>query len=218
VEERSARGKLRTIPYTANCPGASIYGGEKMTDKLQQLIDKDAIRDAMLRYARGVDRRDWEAVRDTFFEDGTDHHADFRGVRDTFIDWVKSMHASVPKSTHFLGNCLIEFGSDTVAAVETYFIAILELSAESEGHRKRLLGDSDPGEIQGTIRVDVLGRYVDRFEKRNGEWKVAKRQVAFDATHARPNIGSVDANLEWVLGKRDGSDVVFEVRRDAGVA
>lgn len=66
------RGKLRTIPYTANRPGASIYGGEKMTDKLQQLIDKDAIRDAMLRYARGVDRRDWEAVRDTFFEDGTD--------------------------------------------------------------------------------------------------------------------------------------------------
>ena len=34
-----------------------------MNDALQRLIDKDEIRDLMSRYARGVDRADWEGVR-----------------------------------------------------------------------------------------------------------------------------------------------------------
>ena len=189
-----------------------------MSDKIQRLLDKEDIRDAMLRYARGVDRRDWDAVRDTFHPDGTDHHAEFQGTRDEFIDWIRVKHDQVPKSTHFLGNMLIEFASDTVAVVESNFFAVLELSAESEGHRKLLLGDADPGEIDGRIRIDVLGRYLDRFEKRNGEWKTARRQVAFDSTHARPNIGSYDEKTIWVLGTRDSSDPIYALRREAGLS
>ena len=112
---------------------------------------------------------------------------------------------------------LIEFASDTAAVVETYFMAVMELSPESEGHRKMLLGDANPAQIDGTIRIDVLGRYLDRFEKRNGRWKVARRQVAFDATHARPNAGSVDDRTNWVLGRRDDSDPIYALRQEAGL-
>jgi len=192
-------------------------GEEAMDERLQRLFDKEDIRDSMFRYARGVDRRDWEAVRETFHADGTDKHADFFGVRDDFIDWIRVRHEEVPKSKHFLGNMLIEFSSDTVAIVETYFMAVMELSAESEGHRKMLLGDSDPGEIDGTIRIDVLGRYLDRFEKRKGKWKVARRQVAFDATHSRPNVGSFDDKTNWVLGARNESDPIYALRQEAGL-
>ena len=53
-----------------------------MADDLRRLVDEDEIRDVMQRYARGVDRREWELVRATFFEDGHDDHADFSGTRD----------------------------------------------------------------------------------------------------------------------------------------
>ncbi|MCY1302731.1 hypothetical protein D9M70_524080 [compost metagenome] len=78
-------------------------------------------------------------------------------------------------------------------------------------------GDAEDNGQQGNIRMDVLGRYVDRFEKRNNEWRIAKRVTVFDSTHARPNIGTVDDHPNWALGKRDGSDPIFSVRRAAGL-
>jgi len=187
-----------------------------MVDALERLIDRSEIQDCMLRYARGVDRRDWELVRSTFFEDGTDHHGDFRGTRDEFITWVSRAHAQVARSTHLLGNCLIEFASDDAAVVETHFHAILELGATADEHRKMLLSSAARGSSQN-IRVDVLGRYVDRFEKRAGKWAVARRRVAFDATHAQPATGNLDTNVTRVLGRRDSNDAVFVARAEAGL-
>jgi hypothetical protein len=187
-----------------------------MADALQRLIDKSEIHDCMLRYVRGVDRRDWELVRSTFFEDGTDHHGDFKGKRDDFIAWVSKAHAQVTKSTHLLGNCLIEFASPELAVVETYFHAILELGAEAEEHRKMLLNEGKGGTAQ-RIRVEVLGRYVDRFEKRLGEWRIARRRVVFDTTHSQAAVGDVDSNMKWALGRRDDDDPLFLTRSEAGL-
>jgi len=190
-----------------------------MTDRLQRLLDKDEIRDVMARYARGVDRRDWEAVRSVFFEDGTDHHTDFKGLRDAFIDWVSAKHAQVAKSQHFLGNSMIEFADDRVALVETYFQAVLELGSEAQAHRAMLLREGEEAApAGGRTRVEVLGRYVDRFEKRDGAWRIKERRVVFDATHSEPNVGSVDENSSWVLGRRDAQDPVYIMRREAGLA
>ncbi|MCP1335487.1 nuclear transport factor 2 family protein [Futiania mangrovi] len=187
-----------------------------MSDPVQRLLDERDIRNVIARYARGVDRRDWELARSTFFEDGTDDHTDFKGPRDAFIAWISDRHAGIPMSSHLLGSSLIEFASDTVAAVETYVLVLLELGAESEDHRKMLMGDGEEGAPQGRIRVDVLGRYIDRFEKRDGEWRIARRRVAVDSTHARANNGSVEGHAGWVLGTRDAGDPVYINRREAG--
>ena len=58
--------------------GSSAKGGN-LDDKLQRLIDKDEIRDLISRYARGVDRADWDLVRDTYHPDATDDHGDYKG-------------------------------------------------------------------------------------------------------------------------------------------
>jgi len=55
-----------------------------MSDALQRLVDKDQIRDLMSRYARGVDRGDWDLVRDTYHTDATDDH----GI--TKVAWTDS--------------------------------------------------------------------------------------------------------------------------------
>ncbi len=187
-----------------------------MAETLQRLVDRANIEDVMLRYARGADRRNWELVRTTFHEDATDHHGDFKGTRDEFIDWVSTSHASVAKSTHFLGNCLIEFGTDDVAAVETYFIAVLRLGAEAESHRQMLVDNAASGKPDD-LRVEVIGRYVDRFERREGAWRIARRRVVFDTIHTQAAAGNVDANTGWALGKRDLADPVFLNRSECGL-
>lgn len=188
-----------------------------MTDTLQRLADKEAIRDILLRYARGVDRRDWHLVRSAFFEDAHDDHADFKGKRDDFIAWLRERH-DVPdfvQSTHVLANCLIEFGTTGVAAVETYFIAKLELGPGAGGHRAML--DATHADSQQNIRMEILGRYVDRFEQRGGEWRIARRRTVFDAIQSQlVDPGSL--NEAWTLGTRGASDTVYVVRKEAGVS
>jgi len=187
-----------------------------MTDTLQRLVDKASIQDTMLRYARGVDRRNWELVRTAFHEDAMDHHGDFKGTRDEFITWVSASHASVAKSTHFLGNCLVEFASDDVAAVETYFVAVLRLGTEAESHRQMLV-DSGTSEKLQDLRVEVIGRYVDRFERREGAWRIARRRIVFDTIHTQAATGNVDADSGWAIGRRDLGDPVFVNRSECGL-
>jgi hypothetical protein len=46
---------------------------------LQRLLDKQDIYETLCRYARGVDRGDWDLVRSTYHEDAYDSHGDYQG-------------------------------------------------------------------------------------------------------------------------------------------
>lgn len=171
-----------------------------MMDKLEQLLARAEIQDCMARYARGVDRGDWAAVRATYHDDGVDDHGAFSGTADEFIAWVSVRQANVPAATHFLGNSLIEFVDDKTAVVETYYIATQRIPLSDRAI---------------DLDVEVLGRYVDLFEKRDGAWKVAKRRVVYDtsrtrgATNRTRNVGSV--------GSRDGSDPIYALYEQVGL-
>jgi hypothetical protein len=58
----------------------------------------------------------------------------------------------------------------------------------------------------------ILGlRYVDRFERRAGEWKIAARVCAFDWTVTVPFDPARGFGFEpgWTLGARDRSDITY---------
>lgn len=179
-------------------------------DKLARLSSRAEIQDVMFRYARGVDRLDLVAVRACFHEDATDHHGDFKGKIGDFIPWVSAMHASVPFSAHFLGNCLIEFVDDITAVVESYFMTMLQ---QAEKHKAIFLRGAG---ASGDIEMDVIGRYVDRFESRDGSWRIAKRAVVFDAIRTRAS-NKAALKDSWALGKRSCADPVYEAREKAGL-
>jgi hypothetical protein len=183
------------------------------TNTLQRLADRAAIQDVMLRYCRGVDRREWELVRATFFADARDDHAEFHGTRDEYVAWISERHnqPGVRKSAHLLSNMLIEFASPEKAVVETCFTARLELAPDAGGHREML---SATGE--GSVGVVVIGRYIDRFEKRNGEWRVARRRTVFDSMRTEAVAGDA-RKPDWLLGTRDAQDPLHEARREAGL-
>lgn len=174
---------------------------------LQGLADRTSIVETMARYARGIDRRDWELVRSVFFEDATSNHGDFKGSRDEFVDWISERHASITRSSHYLCNCIVDFVAGDKAIVETYFIARMRIGPQDGGHRAMLVSN-EPSEEGGDLIVEVCGRYADRFEKREGDWRIARRITIFDFSASQP-APPVQDNPLWAHGVRGPADPLY---------
>ncbi len=137
---------------------------QELTTKLEHLLDREAIRECMVRYCRGIDRQDEAALRSAYWPDATDRHGPYQGSASGFIDWaLEKLATQGERSVHNITNMSITLRG-TQAAVETYFMAL---------QRDR--------DANGTAReVFLAGRYVDRFEKRGDEWRIAARTVVYD--------------------------------------
>lgn len=171
---------------------------EGSTASVERYLDKSEIQDVLLRYARGADRRDMEMIRSVYHPDAYDDHGDYKGGVDGLIDWIAKRHADIPQSMHFLGNCLIEFEGDNAALVETYF------------SRRRVT--PAPGQVDQVVNAESLGRYVDYFEKRQGQWKIKRRAVVYDAVLSQ-TLPAVPRSPEWCWGSRDEGDAIFQMRQ-----
>lgn len=150
---------------------------ERMREQLQELLDREAIRDCVLRYARGLDRHDPEIYSSAYHEDAIDHHGDFLGRRDDFVPWGLQLLASEwDAHTHFITNTRIDLDGD-VAHSECYVLF---------AQRRR----------DGSRIVDIGGgRYIDRVERREGEWRISARELIIDwSAYANPaDFGGTEA-------------------------
>jgi hypothetical protein len=161
----------------------------KRDPEIQQLLDKQAIREAMVRYCRGVDRCDAALISSAYHPDAIDHHSSktFTGetVGEGIAEWVRT---SAKCSMHHVTNQVIEIDGD-VAGSETYY-AVWQIDAGEGGERT----------------LQALGRYIDRFERRNGEWKIADRLVITDMVRFLPAGGEFPPDRASGLGRRDHTD------------
>ena len=155
---------------------------------VQRMMDELEIRRTIARLCRAVDRMDMELMRSCFHPDATFGEGHEGGV-EAFIEYCRSGRAPYVSTTHFIGNQLIEIDGETAWA-ETYVRAAHRLPGE---------GGQLPKE-----RI-AHGRYVDRVEKRDGEWRIARRLMLIDSDR-------VDTVTEhWIPesqinGRRDRSD------------
>ena len=62
--------------------------GIKLARIREEMADREAIRDCLYRYSRGVDRCDEEMLRSVYWEDALDDHCLFVGRREELIAWV----------------------------------------------------------------------------------------------------------------------------------
>jgi len=53
------------------------------------------------------------------------------------------------------------------------------------------------------------GRYIDRFERRDGTWRIAARSVADDWHRVDEVIATSPESAGWMKGSRSMSDPVF---------
>jgi ketosteroid isomerase-like protein len=125
---------------------------------LEELEARTAIEDCLKKFARAVDRQDWKAAREAYHDGAFDDHGFFKGPPDAFLAHIEKLHAVQDHSMHFNTNVLIEFQSKERAFVETY-VLVLQRFADR--------------------RVTASARYLDVFEKRNRQWRVAHRTLVF---------------------------------------
>jgi hypothetical protein len=137
-------------------------------EALQRLADKEAIRDCVHRFARGLDRHDESILRSVFHADALDNHGDVVLGRDEFATWANHWHAKV--SAHHLHGIASHFSD--VAGDEAHAVTyILFTLCRQDGK---------------TIHVGG-GRYVDRLMRRGEDWKIVLRRLVIDW---RMNAGS----------------------------
>jgi hypothetical protein len=153
---------------------------------MQELLDRQEIVDCIHRYTRGVDRLDEDLILSAFHEDAIDYHGTFVGSPREFVAWLWPNHAKRVATQHFVTNHSIDIEGDT-AHVETYFFV-----------PQRNEGDPDI--------TFASGRYVDRFDRRNGEWKIACRVVVMEWTG---RCASLPIHPTAGIGRRDDEDVSY---------
>jgi SnoaL-like domain len=143
---------------------------------LEELADREAIRECLCRYSRGVDRLDADMLRSAYWPEAIDKHLEFKGNVEQFIAWAFPLMKGMDQTMHMIGNVLMTLRGNS-ADVESYFYGY---------HRVTMDGR----------KVDVIGsgRYLDRFERRGDEWRIAERLVMTDWFRQYPD------SADWSKG------------------
>jgi hypothetical protein len=171
-----------------------VQRGGGVTNDVQRLRDEADIRTLTARYARGVDRLDWDLVRSCYHDDAVDVHGGRTFNVDELIEYLRERLSRSAATVHFLGNQLIELDGD-VAWAETYCLA---------RHRDPVPGGSSQQDLEQFVR------YVDRVERRGGQWRFASRTVVYEPGRVDPvTEDSPFAAVSSFRGVRDRSDLAY---------
>jgi hypothetical protein len=134
-----------------------------------RMLARDEIREVLASYARGVDRADGPLLKSCYHADAIEEHGgNYDGNAHAYVDAAIPRIQRMGTMQHLLGTSHIEFDGD-IARVETYIWTFARF------------------EIDGSP-VDTFtgGRLVDRFERRDGAWKIAHRRTVFDWNRDTP--------------------------------
>ena len=163
-----------------------------------ELADREAIRDVLMRYCRGVDRCDEALLRSAYWPDGSDDHAmpgrpPINSMR--FIDKILPKLRAMDQSSHSISNVFIRIDGNR-AAVESYF----------RGHHRIREENGAPRDIV------TAGRYLDHMEQRDGEWRILHRVVAVDWFREYADSADWEAGTfggPCVMGTRHPDDLSY---------
>ena len=93
---------------------------------------------------------------------------------------------------HFNTNVLVEFQAKDRAFVETY-VLVLQRFADK--------------------RVTASARYLDKFERRNGAWRVAHRTLVFGDMVPEPMAAPQKFPPEFTVQKHGMDDPLYTLRK-----
>ncbi|WP_298465616.1 nuclear transport factor 2 family protein [uncultured Erythrobacter sp.] len=169
--------------------------------RLEDVADKLECIEVVARMARGIDRCDAEIVRDCFHPGATDDHGLFKGTAADFIEWVMPVLDTMKRTQHVIGQSIIELDGDR-ASGESYFVA----------HHTIATPDGD-------VLMIAAGRYLDRFERRDGVWKISHRHAVYDWNSTQPCTDGWDRDdpeNPSDYGVRGSGDLSYAHLRGAG--
>jgi ketosteroid isomerase-like protein len=165
-----------------------------MTDELQLLADRLAIRQVMDIYGMAVDRRDWGLYRDVFTEDAIIDYSDSGGRRHNVESTVEFLQAELTMFAglhHNMTNHVCEIDGNTARAC-TYFLAY---HTRPDGRGEESIMKMG-GFYQDRLRKDTKWRIAERVEL--GVWT----EGAYPEGYAKPAWHGTDNHWKPALAER----------------
>lgn len=166
----------------------------RLERQLQYLTDRQEILDCIARNSRGNDRFDWELTSSSYHEAGFPVLGPAQSPASKYGEQTIGGYAyGCEAGMHHITTHSCEIEGDTAHA-ESYVIGLF---VEQGGQTARL----------------SAGRYIDRLEKRDGQWRIALRratiEIQLEGTARMPN-GAALPGSGYFKGSRDKSDPSYE--------
>ncbi|WP_394147293.1 nuclear transport factor 2 family protein [Shewanella atlantica] len=186
-------------------------------NRLQDLLDKEAIKDVIHHLTRSLDRMDRGLMRSTYWPEAIEEHQDpefpvfFTDAESSpapatynqFACQAMKGFSTLRTTQHRVSNIVIDLLDENRANAESYVWAFHLVGEGKEAHE-----------------VTLYGRMLFNFEKRGDEWRILKRLTVFDWFTKVPATGhfaegyrdrfkgSRDTNQDGKSGEwHDGSDL-----------
>jgi SnoaL-like domain len=167
---------------------------EVMQRNVRYLLDRTAILDCVARHARGCDRHDIELITSAYHRDGFDEHGREINEGPNYGTWANATHAETSRvHTHNITTHTCEIDGDTAHA-ESYVIVVL-------------IG------IDCRTAQFITGRYIDRLERRDGQWRLAVRRSTVEGmflADARALQSEFFTEKGYLVGTRDQADLSYQ--------
>lgn len=155
---------------------------------VQELLDKQAIQELVARYSRTLDWLDDVGQAGCYWPDAAVDYGFFQGTAAEFVPVVMAVERSTGRRWHMLASLQVKLTSPTTAIGECYGVAVgLMRGAEDDPYRGNMYG----------------GRYLDEYEKRDGEWRISSRRYIMDWTLPMPDQPDASPRPEFPLPMLD---------------
>ncbi|HCB2273671.1 TPA: nuclear transport factor 2 family protein [Citrobacter koseri] len=143
------------------------------------LADRQQITDLLTGWMHR-DLGEWDQLRGLFHPDSTIEITWFEGLASDFVDGSMRMGASDIRTKHLIGTPVVTFNSNVNRA-------IVETNA-------MIIGDN----VKLNLGMVTHNRFYDMAEKRDGVWKLFRRQSIYDMGSFTFPLGVVDIDQSTV--------------------
>jgi hypothetical protein len=168
---------------------------------LDGVLSKQAIHELGMAYCRAVDRGDETLLRSLFHSDANIVSGVINGGIDEFAPAIVGLiRGHLKSSFHSVANEWVRVSGDT--AVGESYVTAFTLAGEGPGAMQTISG----------------GRYLDRYDRRDGTWKIAERVFVMDFNINQPSTAIFGEGPYEHLTTRGGfkpDDPVFEFWNDS---
>jgi len=180
---------------------------------VQELLDKQAIYEVVLRGCRGGDRFDLDMIVSCFHPGAQMHNVGgFDGTREgllAFLGPIRETFTGGPGTYHMLGNHYVDLRGD-YALAESYVMVHRWAESTSPDVTTETAEQAfaDNNYTAGT-------RYIDKFERREGEWRIVERWAVRDWTWAHRGRGNIAPGpKDGPPGRLSPDDMIYTVAQE----
>ena len=170
---------------------------------VDELRNHRAILANELQYTRGLDRHDEKLINASFWPNAQASYGTLIAV-DRLAAWANASHAAYATHQHHVTGLSLDIDGP-FAHEEGYVLFSSDTARDVQFDTE---GAATPGRVlTGTVASLGSGRYVNRYEQRDGEWKMRVHEYVHEISM---RLEAVDLCATGCLGRWDESDLSYQ--------